>query len=401
MSNLWKNWYEINKITMDRNVYLYGRSEDWVHKALLSLKANVLGIVDRETNYHGKSYRDLSVLPIESVDLNEAPFFLITAGDYDGIVDLLLDLGLREGEDFCCSPDFRDYRVLEDLNEKDSNLLVSSSDYNDQTRARSSKLGGGLYLLNTKSRKFTRMLEGSFRQVDKITDEIWAAVEYVSKKLIFFDASFKIYDQIELDFPNYCGLACDLENGICWLISAGKDEIVGFSFDSKKEVGRRKFSFSSLGFNHHINDATFYKDRLYVSYFSLTGGFKIDVFDGGVAEVNPNKEDPPVPIISDLWKPHSPRFFDNKLYVLDSMRGHLRSGKSERLPKLPGFIRGLAKEENFFFIGQSSDMYVTERMQNETVLLNAGIYICEHNFNATRFIELPGLMNVHDIHLWK
>ena len=59
-------------------------------------------------------------------------------------------------------------------------------------------------------------------------------------------------------------------------------------------------------------EATLYKDRLYVSYFSLTGGFKIDVFDGGVAEVNPNTEDPPVPIISDLWKPHSPRFFDNK-----------------------------------------------------------------------------------------
>ena len=35
------------------------------------------------------------------------------------------------------------------------------------------------------------------------------------------------------------------------------------------------------------DDATFHEDKLYLSYFSLSGSFKNEVFDGGVASIDP------------------------------------------------------------------------------------------------------------------
>lgn len=72
----------------------------------------IAGIVDRDISYHGKSYLGLSVLPIEEIDKTNSSHFIITAGDYGGIVERLEDLGYVLGVDFSCSPDFRDYEVL-------------------------------------------------------------------------------------------------------------------------------------------------------------------------------------------------------------------------------------------------------------------------------------------------
>ena len=58
------------------------------------------------------------------------------------------------------------------------------------------------------------------------------------------------------------------------------------------------------------------------------------------------------------------------------------------------------KLDNKVFVGQSADMYLTERMATETVLLNAGVHVCDVKYNATRFIDLPGMMNIHEVGLW-
>ena len=137
--NIWMSWQELNSVVASKkDIYLYGRSVDWVHKCLNNLRVNPKCIIDREKTYHGKKYFDLEVYPIEKIKIHNEIFIIITAGDYEGIVDLLESRGLKPGYNFVCSPDFQDYKKLLNFHSKNFNILISCSDYNDQTRARAS-----------------------------------------------------------------------------------------------------------------------------------------------------------------------------------------------------------------------------------------------------------------------
>jgi uncharacterized protein (TIGR03032 family) len=76
-----------------------------------------------------------------------------------------------------------------------------------------------------------------------------------------------------------------------------------------------------------------------------TSGCILSVSDGSVVAQN-------------LSMPHSPRLFDNRLWVLDSGRGHLSvvdpaSGKVEQAAAVPGYTRGLAFWGPYAFVGLS------------------------------------------------
>lgn len=63
-------------------------------------------------------------------------------------------------------------------------------------------------------------------------------------------------------------------------------------------------------------------------------------------------------LIDDLPMPHSPRWFDQSLYLLLSATGEIikvdvESGEYEIIKKLNGFVRGLAKHGDYLFIGLS------------------------------------------------
>jgi len=63
-------------------------------------------------------------------------------------------------------------------------------------------------------------------------------------------------------------------------------------------------------------------------------------------------------ICENLGMPHTPRVYDGKLYVLLSSTGELicvspQDGKYEVVKKLPGFVRGMDKLDDYLFIGLS------------------------------------------------
>lgn len=75
------------------------------------------------------------------------------------------------------------------------------------------------------------------------------------------------------------------------------------------------------------------------------GGMIMDVADDTVLTEN-------------LSMPHSPRLYDNRLYVLDSGRGHLcrvdrTTGNTEPIAFCPGFLRGLAFQNGHAIVGLS------------------------------------------------
>lgn len=404
MQNMWLTWAEINNALSKKRLYLYGRSEDWVHKALKKLLKIPDAIIDRDISYHGTNYCNLPVIPFEEVLDKKDIFVLITAGEYDGIVENLNSHGLKPGVDFSCSPDFRDYRVLADLRNYKNKVLVSSSDYNDCDRARSSRDGGGLYLYDLSTGEYDLKIRGSFRQLTSYKEGTCLVVDYVSKKLLQFDGKFSSEVVCSLDWPNYCGIDYNATYNIISVINAGRDEILFLDGDSLQILDKKSFRYSKkiMG-GHHINDVVSDLEYIYISYFSFSGAFKRGVFDGGVAEIPLSSlTSEPEQIIGGLWKPHSPKYFDGSLFVLDSMRGRLVKGCDNVLARMPGFLRGLDYNGRYFLIGQSEDMYVTERMSNrETVMLNAGFYLFDNDFSCSRFYPMNGIMNVHDVKFWR
>ena len=83
-------------------------------------------------------------------------------------------------------------------------------------------------------------------------------------------------------------------------------------------------------------------------------GWRDKIENGGVLmDVDSNEI-----ILEGLPMPHTPRMFDDKLYVLLSATGELASvdlnrGKYDVIAKLDGFLRGMAKYGDYLFIGLS------------------------------------------------
>lgn len=78
------------------------------------------------------------------------------------------------------------------------------------------------------------------------------------------------------------------------------------------------------------------------------------ITNGGVLIHVPSNEI----ILKDLPMPHSPRLYDGKLYMVFSATGEIltvdtKKGKYEVIKKLNGFIRGMAKYDDYLFVGLS------------------------------------------------
>lgn len=400
--SIWLDWSELNKrAKKKKKIFLYGRSEDWVHKALKSFHETPSGIIDRDPTYEGTAYFGLKVSPLESLtDLNEC-FFVITAGEFEGITDLLDSRGLVAGIDYCCSPDFQDYRFIKDFHASNFELLIASSDYNDQSRARSSRMGGGIYKFNTKTGHFERLVKGSIRQFGKY-ENAYLAVDYVDRQLLWIESDFSIKLKLSLPKANYCGLAIDEENAVAYIANAGDDSVlVVTNIDTMcPKISDELLFLNRRGMvrESHLNDLEFYEGKLFFSYFSKSGNYKLGAFDGGVSHFDLRRNVLEEESISKLWKPHSPKVINEKLWVLDSMRGSLKSAFGDEYYNFGGFVRGLGFKDGIFFIGQSQDMYISDRVsQGAMVSGDSGVYLFDIKSKAYRFLPINKIMNIHDI----
>lgn len=83
-------------------------------------------------------------------------------------------------------------------------------------------------------------------------------------------------------------------------------------------------------------------------------GWKEGIIDGGIVIHVPSGET----VLKGLAMPHSPRTYDNKLYMLLSAKGEIilidpEKGTYEVVCKITGFVRGMTKCGDYLFIGRS------------------------------------------------
>jgi hypothetical protein len=412
MQDIWKSWTEVKKIcSKKKKVILWSRSDDWIPKTLPKLgSSKVEYIVDINPTYNGTFFRGIPVfLPEKLKKENKKDIYIvITGGAYESISNSLNELGFEPGTNYCCTPEIKDWGLLQEIREYDKDIIIACSDYKDKSKKRHSKLGGGIYVFNTKKHELVKKYGGHFRQIIKVDDRYYA-VEWVEKKVYIFSTDFKKVGEFMIDQtkkqsekPHACGIAYHKKTDLFFISNAGSDTINIYERKNFKCIDTIHISDKFLNTgegNHHINDICISGDNLLVSCFSISGYWEREIFDGGILSYDINNFEKGFDVLSkDLWMPHSVEYVNGNICYLDSMNGNFWIGNKKIEGKFPGFMRGLTYDERFYYIGQSETMYMSRLFKvKDNIMCNAGVYLFDVDNKVSRFYSFPFIMNVHDL----
>lgn len=411
MNNMWLTWNQLNSVLRGRKkVYIFGCSRNLgqtLLKKIIKIKIQEIAFIDNDKDLQNTKFIDKSVYnPKILKSFNKKKDYVIIATDPSSIISELKKYNLKEGKNFCCTPDIKYLSSIINFKKNSSDIIFSSSDYFDLSKFRSSKYGGGLFIGNIEESKYEKMQDGQYRQFIKVEDYIYA-IEFVKHELHILDKNFKILERIKIfnkkntEYKKLCGITYSKKYKKFFLCNPLSDTIhvLNDKFKTINKITFRKNKRENS--SCHLNDITSNGEFLYVTYFSKVGKWRNGILDGGVSKINLQKNYQIDEIISNLKKPHSPEIIDNKIYVLDSMNGNLIF-KKKILVNFPGFIRGLTSDKNFFYIGQSESMYIAKmiKFSKTSIMLNAGVYQYDPINKITKFLSVPDISNIHDVKMF-
>lgn len=397
---VWKSWRDFNHSIAGRDVVFFGAADDWISKTFRFSDPDVAFIADNSESVIGEIFMDWEVRSPEELRSGEF-FVVITSGSYESIVPQLLAYGLQPGGDFCVSPALNNLRVITEIHSHEATLLISSPDHKIYSRIDAdSDVGGGLYQYDLASRECRKVLDGTFHgmvdagEVYYIADERRGICE-ISKDFELLDHFGSVRD----DAPH--GVAYCPERNLVFLSRTRLDRIAAFDAGTKDPAWEIELSdkYRRFGYSHHwINDLFVHEEYLYVSMFSHSGAYPQGTYDGGILQVDLEDPEKRQILVNDAWMPHTVRFFDTRMCYLDSMRGDLYKTDKRVIGEFPGFMRGLAFDGTFYYVGQSETRYF-DRLKGvkKHIAMSAGFYLFDEETKAAKFFGLPRLRQVHDL----
>jgi len=395
----WMSWRDVSSVTQDREVVFWGRSEDWIPKCTPHVNASY--IIDIDESFYGEKYLGLDIYSSSKLEESlEKPFVIITTGDFTNVGSALDDLGFASGRDYCYCPEYSDFQNLASLRDKQLSVVFTSGDYKTGKATRVSHHGGGVYLAEFSALKseLVKVADGQYREIVRYNNG-FAAIEYTECRIDVFSSEFETVRSIDLPRTRFCGLAWSEDTGYFYVANASTD-IIHVIDEDGNEVAKMDFgpkSGEEGNSRYHINDLDIYGDSIFVSYFSESGFWRYDVFDGGVAAFDLKTHEKST-LYQGLWQPHTPRVIRGKLHILDSFRGLLYNRSGEPLAKFPGFIRGIDYRNGFYLVGQSEDMYMSRKNgMSKNIMNNAGIWLFDEQSKGSRFYDCAGICNIHSV----
>ena len=130
--------------------------------------------------------------------------------------------------------------------------------------------------------------------------------------------------------------------------------------------------------------------------FSLSGNHKRNIYDGGVYEINLESKKIKNKLYGNLTMPHSIKFLDDSITILDSLKGDLLIG-SNPIATFSGFSRGLSFDGTYYYIGQSRNRNFSRINTNKNnVSIDNSILIYDIKNKISRNLYLP--FSVSEIH---
>ena len=390
---IWLSWGEINQIQKSRDLVFFGRGE-WMGKSIPYLAKPAAYVVDNNRYEQGQEEAGLRIYSPERLQ-EENPdriFVVITTTSFPDVARQLQSYGLRPGLQYCISPSLKNFQVTSRINSHQQLIHFTCSDQPDQ--------GGGLYSYDIATRQKTRLLRGLCHGIVQSGNQIFLVDDLVGIRVMNRDLeTTRIFDMPAKSRPH--GIAHCSKRSIVFVSFSGRDAVGMYNADSGEFMGEIPLSdkFQKTGVaQHHINDCCVYGDYLYVSMFSRSGNWKIGMYDGCVLEFDIDTRTCIGPVATDLWMPHTPIVINGMLHYCDSMRGIVSDSTWRIMTQFNGFVRGIAFDGTYFYIGQSAHRYLDRREgTTNNISLDTGIFLVDSAHKVTKFYSIPDLTDINSV----
>lgn len=358
---------------------------------------NAKFIVDNNPDLIGTHYEGLPIFSPETINqLSEKYFVIVCATSISDIKAQLSSMGYEWHKDAKVTESLAESEAVVRIEEHRHKLLISSG----LPSTAGSGAQGGIYLVEETNDfpKVDHIYQGNVHGLI-MTHEGGMACSDQGSGIVELDSDYQIKHTTPL--PKGLRPHGFKPYGNDWIVVCSTDD----SLICVTREGNLKFKhrFSSRmdtegSAQHHANDVEIIGDFAYVSMFSISGNWKRGVFDGGVLEVNLTTG-ATQPLINTLMMPHSISFFEDNLWILDSFRGQILGPNFQAIGQLPGFVRGLARVENYLIVGESKNRNFSRLLPNRSpVSLDSKLTIIDTQHNCCRSIPLPSAISeIHSI----
>lgn len=345
-------------------------------------------IVDNSENLQNTTYEKLDVKSPNEISKDN--YVLICSTAIREISMQLEALGLSANEDFAISPILNDILAIQELENLNVNFYFTSGSVpEDEPLA-----GGGLYkcVVNGLSVEISKIYSGPCYGALRV-DEIIYFVD-TDKGILSYDKNGLIEHKCDLPKGSRAhGISYNHSNKNFYVTCSYLDAVleidsnlfeIGREFKLSNKIERTKEPM------HHCNDNWAIGNSLFVSMFSSTGQWKLDSFDGCIAEFDIKTGERLRDVYSGLYMPHNIMVLEGSLHVLDSLPGHLRFSNWAIQGTFPAFTRGLAYDEGLYFVGQSKNRNYSKVMGlSNNVSIDCGVIAFNPELKASRFIQFP------------
>jgi len=395
---MWFNWEEVNKLIQKKRVVFFGRG-DWVDKTVNYLASTGDYIVDNNEYEHGQGESGLVTYSPEKLRTEnfDQIYIIITTTGFLEVQEQLCGYGFIPGEHFCVTPALKNFHTISRINEHEQIIYLTCSDhYLEKNWQR----GGGLYRFDIQSREMKKLINGLCHGIIETKDSIYLVDDKVGIRVLEKDLNQRTTFQLPLKSRPH-GIAYCPQRELIFINFSERDSVGIYDTYNYTQVDeifisdkREKIGISQ----HHVNDLCVFNDSLYVSMFSFSGNWKIGMFDGGILEFDIDSRKLLGPVVSNLWMPHSPKIINGILSYCDSMPGRVYAGTHRLIIEFNGFVRGIAHDGEFYYIGQSMHRYIDRRLgTTNNISLDAGIFIVDDVNKMTKFFAMPHLTNIDTV----
>lgn len=353
-------------------------------------------IVDNSNSLQGTVYKGFDVKSPSEVCYKDR-YVLICSTAIDEIKKQLNSFGLNEDIDFSPSPLLNDLIAISELERVSSRLYFTSG----TSSTSDDDFGGGLYECKIEGdvHKLTKLYSGPCYGLTRVKDELY-----------FIDTDSGIFKLFNNNISKVCdlpkggrahGISYNESNNNFYVTFSYRDSVIEYdkNFNSIREFSLST-KYKKIGEPmHHCNDNYSYGSSLFVSMFSSTGNWKMDRFDGCIAEFDLDTGDRLKDLTSDLYMPHNVMVIDGSLHVLDSLPGHLKYGNLSIAGTFPAFTRGLSFSNGYYYLGQSKNRNYSRVIGlSNNISIDCGIVIFDPILKVSRFISFPkAIGEIHSI----
>lgn len=380
---------ELNNLLLKKDKIIFFGSGNITKKTLRKVpKEKVKCIVDNSENLQGQSFQEIPIRNPNSLKKENALIIICSTAVSDISIQLQ-NLGFSPNIDFCISPLLNDLLAIKDLEEIKTKFYFTSGTMSSADE----KHGGGLYkcIVDGLSVKYEKVYSGPCYGAIKINNKIY-----------FVDTDAGLHSFTENEGVQFlCSLPSGSRaHGISYNESNDKFYISCSYLDGVIEVNsqfqiERTFKLSNKLSRtnqpaHHCNDNFSIGNSLFVSMFSSSGNWKLDAFDGCIAEFDIESGERLRDVTNGLYMPHNVKIFDGALHILDSLPGHLRFGNFSVQGTFPGFTRGLDYHNGLYYIGQSKNRNYSRVIGiSNNVSIDCAVIVYNPVLKVSRTIQLP------------